>query len=223
MLLFASIVKVFIANTIHGSVLTKSQVNCAIRHQNSSDGGCARERDLHQHHQIVQLESGPSPQPTDFPIAEPRAEHHRSAKPKELRFHLHVPMTHSFGAERQLRLGLNLRRWEALHVSSPGDPACRYCSFDCQVGSVQAIIPDLNGGVNQPRIGSNSWSQIHPLRVLAAFWLTAGPPSPLEMASSGESAPLKMRGLRVARAWNCAPAAAGVNFLTLSWEGCNFG
>jgi hypothetical protein len=30
-------------------------------------------RDLHQHHQIIKPESGPPPQPTHLPIAEPRA------------------------------------------------------------------------------------------------------------------------------------------------------
>src|ERR1700730_11885261 len=78
------------SDTIHGSVRTKSQVICAIRQQNSSGDGCAWEGDLHHHHQIMQPESGPSPQPTHLPITEPRAQLHRRAKPKELRFHLHL-------------------------------------------------------------------------------------------------------------------------------------
>src|ERR1017187_6350442 len=65
------------------------------------------------------------------------------------------PMTHSFGAETQLRLGQNFGRWGLLQVSSPGDPAFRLRSFDCQVRGIEAIIPDLRGGVNQPCIGSN--------------------------------------------------------------------
>jgi hypothetical protein len=64
-------------------------------------------------------------------------------------------MTHSFGAERQLRLAQDSGRSQVLHHSSLGDLAWRLCSFDCRVRGVEAIIPDLNGGVNQPCIGSN--------------------------------------------------------------------
>ena len=76
-------------DTIHRSLPTKSQVNCAIRQRNSGDR-CARKIDLHQHHQKVQPESRPSAQPADLPFAEPRAQLHRGAKAKEFRFHLHV-------------------------------------------------------------------------------------------------------------------------------------
>jgi hypothetical protein len=39
----------------------------------------------------------------------------------------------------------------------------------------------------------------------------------------GENAALTIRALRVVLARNGTPAAEAVNFLTLSWEGCNFG
>jgi hypothetical protein len=64
------------------------------------------------------------------------------------------------------------------------------------------------------------WSQLYSLRVLQLFWLMAAKLNtprnwPIRKRVSQDCLP------RIARAQNSAPAAEGVNFLTLSWQGRN--
>ena len=68
-----------------------------------------------------------------------------------------------------------------------------------------------------------SGSQIYPLRVLSSFRLASVKPASLKMANTCKTVPLQAGASAVARVRNDAPAADGVDFLTLSSEGCNFG
>ena len=61
-------------------------------------------------------------------------------------------------------------------------------------------------------------SQIYPLRVLSAFWLTAGPPAPPKLANTcGKRLSLEAPPVGLAQDVPVPPIVAGL--LTLSCEG----
>jgi hypothetical protein len=80
-----------------------------------------------------------------------------------------------------------------------------------------AMLTNLHQFESYPR------SQLYSLLVLSLFRLTAGLAVDSKWPVLAESASLPSGKHLVPRARNGAPAAEGDNFLTLSWEGCNFG